>query len=51
MSDTKPKDDSDDEDDRILNALTTTLSPTEGIIEDVDDQEDLVDSKFEKMED
>ena len=51
LSDTKPKDDSDDEDDRILNALTTTLSPTEGIIEDVDDQEDLVDSKFEKMED
>ena len=29
------------EDDRILNAFTTTVNPTEGIIEDEDEEEDL----------
>ena len=29
----------------------TTVNPTEGIIEVMDDVEDLVDSKFEKMDD
>ena len=51
LSDTEPDDDSDNEDDGILNAFTTTVNPTEGITEDGDNQEDLVDSKFEKMDD
>ena len=46
----EPKDDSDNEDDRILNAFTTTVNPTEGIIEDKDDEEDLVETKFEKKD-
>jgi len=51
LSDTKPEDDSDNENDGILNAFTSTVNPIEGIVEDVDDEEDLVDSKFEKMDD
>ena len=51
LSDTELKDDSKDEDDGILNAFTTTVSPTEGIVEDVDKEEDFVDFKFEKMDD
>ena len=39
------------EDDGILNAFTASVDPTEGIVEDVDEEEDLVDSKFEKMDD
>ena len=50
LSDTKPEDDSDNEDDGILNAFTTTVNPTEGIVEDVDEEEELVESKFEKMD-
>ena len=42
-------DDSDDE--RILNAFTTIVDPIEGVTETVDNEEDLVDSKFEKMDD
>ena len=38
LSDTKPEDDSDNEDDGILNAFTTTVSPTEGIVEDLDEE-------------
>ena len=49
MSDTE--NDSDNEDDRILNAFIATINPTKGIVEDVDEEEDLVDSKFEKMDD
>ena len=51
LSDTKLEDDSDNEDDEILNAFTAYVDPTEGIVEDVDEEEDLVDSKFEKMDD
>ena len=51
LSDTEPEDDSDDEDDGILNAFTASVDPTEEIVEDVDEEEDLVDSKFEKMDD
>ena len=51
LSDTEPEDDFDNEDDGILNAFTATINPTEGISEDVDDEEDLLDSKFEKMDD
>ena len=32
LSDTKPEDDFDNEDDGILNAFTTTVNPTEGIV-------------------
>ena len=51
LSDTKPEEDSDNEDDEILNAFTATINPTNGIVEDVDEEEELVESKFEKMDD
>ena len=44
------KDDSYNEDDGILNVFTATVNPTEGIVEDVDEEEDLVEFKFEKMD-
>ena len=50
MSDTEPEDDFDNEDDGILNAFTAIVNPTEGIVEDVDEEEELVESKFEKMD-
>ena len=51
LSDTKPEDDSDDNDDKeILNAFTTTVNSTEGIVEEVDEEENLMESKFEKMD-
>ena len=50
LSDTEPEDDSDNEDDGILNAFTTTVNLTEGIVKDVDEEEELVESKFEKMD-
>ena len=50
LSDTKPEDDSDNEDDEILNAFTATVNPTKGIVEDVDEEEELVESKFEEMD-
>ena len=50
LSDTKPEDDSNNEDDGILNAFTATVNPTEGIVEDVDKEDELVESKFEKMD-
>ena len=50
LSDIELKDDSDNEDDGILNAFTDTINPTEGIVEDVDEEEELVESKFEKMD-
>ena len=49
LSDTEPKDDSDNEDDGILNAFTATVNPTEGIIEDVNEEEELVETKVEKI--
>ena len=51
LCDTEPEDDSDNEDDRILNAFIASVDSTGGIVEDVDEEEDLVDSKFEKMDD
>ena len=51
LSDTEPEDDSDNEDDGILNAFTTTINPTDEIVEDVDEEEELVESKFENMDD
>ena len=50
LSDTEPKDDSDNEDDGILNAFTATVNPTEVIVEEVDEKEDLVEFKFEKTD-
>ena len=50
LSDTKLEDDFDNEDDGILNASTTTINPTERIVVNVDEEEELVESKFEKMD-
>ena len=51
LSDTEPEDDFDNENDGILNAFTAIVDPTDGIIEDVIEEEKLVESKFEKMND
>ena len=51
LSDTEPEEDSDNEDDEILNAFTAIVNPTDGIVEDVEEEEELVKSKFEKMDD
>ena len=51
LSNTEPEDDSDDKDDGILNAFIAIINPTEGIVEDVNEEEELVESKFEKMDD
>ena len=48
---TEPEDNSDNEDDGILNAFTATINPTYGIVEDVVEEEELVESRFEKMDD
>ena len=50
LSDIEPEDDFDNEDDGILNAFTATVNPTERIVKDVDEEEELVESKFEKMD-
>ena len=51
LSNTELEEDFDNKDDGILNAFTVTINPTDGIIEDVDEEEELVESKFEKMDD
>ena len=51
LSDIKLEDESDDNDDKgILNAFTAKVNPTKGFVEEVDEEEDLVESKFEKMD-
>ena len=50
LSDTEPKDDSDSEDDGILNAFTATVNLIDEIVEDVVEEEELVESKFKKMD-
>ena len=50
LSDIEPKNDSTNEDDGILNTFIAIVNPTEGIVEDVDEEEELVESKFEKMD-
>ena len=35
LSDTEPKDDSDNKDDGILHAFTATVNPTNGIFKDI----------------
>ena len=51
LSDTEPEEDSNNKDDGILNAFTATINPIDGIVEDVDEEEESVESKFEKMDD
>ena len=51
LSDTELEDDSDNEDDGILNTFTATINPTNGIVEDVVKEKELMESKFEKMND
>ena len=51
LSDTELEDNSNNEDDGILNGFTVSVDPTARIVEDEDEEEDLVDSKFEKMDD
>ena len=48
LSDTEPEDGSDNEDDGILNAFTTTGNPTEGIVKDEDDEDDIH-TTYEKL--
>ena len=49
LSDTELEIESDDSDkEGIFSAFTAIVDPIEGIIETVDDEEDLVHSKFEK---
>ena len=51
LSDTEPEIKSNDSDDEgILNAFTSTVDPTKGVTETEDEEEDLVVSKFEKMD-
>ena len=50
LSDIEPEDDLKTDDDGILNAFTAIINPSKGIVEDVDEKEDLVESKFEKMD-
>ena len=52
MCNTEPEDDSNDNDDkRILNAFIAIVDPIDGVLEIVDDEEELVDFKLEKMDD
>ena len=48
LSDTEPETESDDK--GILNVFTATVDPTEGIVEAVDEKENFMESKFEKMD-
>ena len=51
LSDTELENDSINEDNGILNAFIATVNPTDGIVEDVVEEEELVESKFEKKDD
>ena len=52
MSDIELEIESNDNDNEIiLNGFTATVDPAKGITKTVDDEEDLLDSKFEKMDD
>ena len=51
LSDTELEDDFDNEDDGILNAFMAIVNTTDGIVKDVVEEEELVESKFEKMDD
>ena len=52
LSDTEAETKSNDSDDEgILNAFTATVDPPDGITKVADEEEDLVESRFEKMDD
>ena len=52
LSDTKLETELDDSDDEgILSVFTTIVDPIEGIVEAMDEEEDLVEFTFEKMDD
>ena len=52
LSNTEPEIELEDNDDKgILSAFIATVDPTKGVVEAVDEEEDLVESKFEKMDD
>ena len=51
LSDTEAEDDSDNKDDGILNAFTATINPTNRIVENIVEEVESVESKFEKMDD
>ena len=52
LSDTKLETKLDDSDDEgILSVFTTIVDPIEGIVEAMDEEEDLVEFTFEKMDD
>ena len=44
LSDIELEDDFDNEDDGILNAFIATVNPTDGIVEDIVEEEELVES-------
>ena len=50
LNDTESEDDSNNDDKGILIAFIVMVNPTEGIVEEVDEEADLVESKFEKMD-
>ena len=50
LTNIEPEDDSENDDEGILNVFTATVNPTKGIVEEVDEEEDFVESKFEKMD-
>ena len=50
LSDIELEEDFDNKDDGILNAFTATINPIDGIVEDVDEEEKLMECKFEKMD-
>ena len=52
MSNTKFEIESDDSNDKgILSVFIATVDPIKGIVEVVDEEEDLTKSKFKKMDD
>ena len=52
LSDTKPKTDSDESDqDEILSAFIATIESTEEVVDIIDEEEELIESNFEKMDD
>ena len=51
LYDIETEDDFGNEDDEFLYAFTVSVNPSNGIVEDVVEEEELVESKFEKMDD
>ena len=52
LSDSKPKADSNESDQEgIVIAFTATVKSTEEVVDIVDEEEELMESKFEKMDD